>query len=249
MNEFALFNLLLFLPPYLFGSIPFGLLLAKLFLKQDIRKSGSGNIGTTNVLRAGGKKLALLTLLLDSGKGAVAIFVFYVFFDWPTYPAPGYGLFEHLFWGGRYCDHANILCEPENVPMGDDVAVFALIGLYAVLGHCFPVWLKFKGGKGVATALGVLLAAVPYAGLAACAAWLLTAFAFRISSLAALIALGVAPIVTLFIYGTAPAVICALITLLVWIRHKDNIKRLLKGEEPKIGAGKKKEEHAQSVSK
>lgn len=114
----------------------------------------------------------------------------------------------------------------------------AWLGLLAILGHCFPIWLKFKGGKGVATALGVLLAAVPYAGLSACATWLLMAFIFKYSSLAALVALAVAPVVTLFVYGAHPAGVCALIALLVWARHAANIKRLLKGEEPKIGAKK-----------
>ena len=116
------------------------------------------------------------------------------------------------------------------------------IGLFIIIGHCYPVWLKFKGGKGVATTLGVLLAIVPYAGLAACATWLLSAFLFRISSLAALMAVAVAPVVTFFVYGQAPASMCVLIMLLVWVRHKDNIKRLMKGEEPRIG---KKNEPAQ----
>ena len=115
-----------------------------------------------------------------------------------------------------------------------------LAGFFAILGHCFPVWLKFKGGKGVATTLGVLLAAVPYAGLAACATWLLIAFLFKYSSLAALIAVAVAPVVTLFVYGPTSSFICLLITLLVWWRHKENIKRLLNGTEPKIGSGRNK---------
>jgi len=115
----------------------------------------------------------------------------------------------------------------------------------AILGHCYPVWLKFKGGKGVATALGALLAAAPYAGLAACAAWLITAKLTKISSLSALIAIAIAPLVTFFVYGSAPAAICVLITLLVWWRHRENIKRLLAGTEPKIGT-KKKEENVQT---
>ncbi len=114
-----------------------------------------------------------------------------------------------------------------------------LTGLGAILGHCFPIWLKFKGGKGVSTTLGTLLAAVPVAGLAAIAAWLISAFAFRISSLAALIAMVVAPVTTFFIYGGLSAGITAFISLLVFIRHCENIKRLIKGTEPKIGAKKK----------
>lgn len=205
---------------YLIGSIPFGLLITKIFGNTDIRTIGSGNIGATNVLRTGNKKLAAATLALDALKGAPLVLL-------------------------AITSGASFLNNYEN-------QVFVIfLGLFAIIGHCFPIWLKFKGGKGVATALGVFLAAVPYAGLAACAAWIITAKITKISSLSALVAVGIAPIVTLFIYGAAPAEICALITILIWIRHKDNIKRLLKGEEPKIGAGKKDKEEAQieSVSK
>ncbi len=205
---------------YLIGSIPFGLILTKVFLRVDIRKEGSGNIGTTNVLRTGNKALALLTLLLDSGKGAFAVFLF---------------AFIPYF----YIDLAVYF-------ISNNLTTLAAFGV--ILGHCFPIWLKFKGGKGVATALGVLLATVPYAGLAACVAWLVTAKITKISSLSALVAVAIAPIVTLIVYGATLAVTCALITLLVWVRHKDNIKRLLKGEEPKIGSGKKKEDNIEPVS-
>ena len=109
------------------------------------------------------------------------------------------------------------------------------VGLFAVLGHCFPIWLKFKGGKGVATTLGVLLAAVPIAGASAIAVWLLIAFTFKISSLAALSAMAAVPVVTFFVYGTQPALVTFVISILVFIRHKDNIRRILKGEESKIG--------------
>lgn len=184
---------------YLIGSIPFGLVLSALFGYGDIRKIGSGNIGATNVLRTGNKPLALATLLLDSGKGAIAV-------------------------------GAGLLLFPGVMPVA--------VGLAAIFGHCFPVWLKFKGGKGVATTLGTLLAAVPFAGLAACIAWLLSAFLFRISSLAALIAMLIAPITTFFVYGPKPFMVVCLISTLVYVRHKDNIKRLLKSQEPKIGAKK-----------
>jgi len=203
---------------YCFGAIPFGYILTSLAGLGDIRKVGSGNIGATNVLRTGNKTLAALTLLLDGGKGALAILLvlglpdFYVPNNFSPFIYPG------------------------------DIKFFLalLLGLFAILGHCFPVWLKFKGGKGVATTLGVLLAAVPYAGLAACAIWLLIAFLFKYSSLAALIAVALAPVVTLFIYGSYSAFICLLIALLVWWRHKENVKRLLNGTEPKIGSGRNK---------
>ena len=209
---------------YFIGSIPFGLLLTKISGYGDIRSIGSGNIGTTNVLRTGNKKLALLTLILDASKGTFMIFI---------------------------CVGIPNFTETSNLTVSTEEFQIALgLGYCAIAGHCFPIWLKFKGGKGVATALGVFLAAVPYAGLAACVAWILTAKITKISSLSALIAVGIAPIVTLFIYGAAPAGICALITLLIWIRHKDNITRLLKGEEPKIGADKKNKEEVsvESVS-
>lgn len=208
---------------YLIGSIPFGLILARVFGYGDIRKIGSGNIGTTNVLRTGNKGLAASTLLLDALKGTSIILLF--LYLYPTLACPSKKLVYSNF----------------------QTVILLYMGLFATLGHCFPIWLKFKGGKGVATGLGVLLAAVPYAGLASCLAWIATAKITKYSSLSALIAFLIAPIVTLFIYGFAPAVICALITLLIWVRHKDNIKRLLKGEEPKIGQ-KKKEESVDPVS-
>lgn len=204
---------------YLIGSIPFGLLLTRMFGHGDIRKIGSGNIGTTNVLRTGSKKLAALTLLLDAVKGAIATQILHQIY---------------------------LSLESDGSVITYDYQSGLMLGLFAILGHCFPIWLKFKGGKGVATALGTLLAAVPYAGLAACAAWIITAKVSKISSLSALIAVAVAPFVTFFYYGENAAEICTLITVLVWVRHKDNIKRLLQGEEPKIGQGKeKKPEHTQ----
>ncbi len=201
---------------YLIGSIPFGLVLTKIFLKEDIRAIGSGNIGATNVLRAGSKKLAFLTLLLDGLKGAAPVFFINLVF---------YAL-----------DHALSL---SSLPFEDTRITTGLcVGLAAILGHCFPVWLKFRGGKGVATAFGVLLAAAPVAGLAACAVWLAVFFLMRISSAAALSALAVAPVVTLILYGATPAVIVLLIAALVFWRHKDNIRRLMKGQEPKFGRQK-----------
>jgi len=191
---------------YFIGSIPFGLILTKVFGYGDIRKIGSGNIGTTNILRTGNKLLTLLTLILDMGKGAVLLLIF-----------------------------ANI-----GICIGFVPTEIIFLGMFAVIGHCYPVWLKFKGGKGVATAIGVFLAAVPLAGLIAIGAWIVTAFISKISSLSALVAVLTAPVVTFFVYGPTPATIAFLITALIWWRHKDNIKRLLKGEEPKISF--KKEE-------
>ena len=180
---------------YLLGSIPFGLILTRLAGLGDIRKVGSGNIGATNVLRTGNKLIALAVLLLDAGKGALAVL---------------------LAW--QY---------------GPDMAVFAAAG--AVLGHCFPIWLKFRGGKGVATALGVLLALDFPVGAVACLTWAAAAFLFRMSSLAALLAMAGAPIAAQFLSLPQIRDVAAFIAVLVIVRHWANIKRLARGEEPKIG--------------
>jgi glycerol-3-phosphate acyltransferase PlsY len=195
---------------YLIGSIPFGLILTQLGGYGDIRKIGSGNIGATNVLRTGNKTLAIATLLLDALKGVVAIAI--------CLAIEAYAVGTH---------------EIRLVPSS-----LLAFGLLAVIGHVFPVWLKFKGGKGVATALGVLLVSTPLTGLAACAIWLLSAFAFKISSLAALIATGFTPVITFLVYGPSAALLNCVLSILVIVRHTDNIARLCTGTEPKIGRKK-----------
>jgi len=186
---------------YLLGSIPFGLVLTRLAGLGDIRDIGSGNIGATNVLRTGNKGLALATLLLDSGKGAIAVFI--------------------------------------AVQWSFELALIA--GLFSVLGHNFPVWLKFKGGKGVATTLGVLLAISWQVGLLTCLTWVAIAALFRYSSLAALIAFAAAPLYTFWLIDSTAAVIVALLATLGIARHHQNIGRLVKGDEPKIGKKKQEE--------
>ena len=180
---------------YVFGSIPFGLVLTRLAGLDDSRKIGSGNIGATNVLRTGRKDLALLTLICDSGKGALSVLVF--------------GALSPV------------------------AAIGAALG--SVLGHLYPIWLNFKGGKGVATTLGVLLALTPAVGIITCGLWLVTAYFFRISSLAALTAMLFAPFFAGIMYGGLYVFITLLIAAIVWIKHKDNIKRIMHGTEPKIG--------------
>ena len=199
---------------YLVGSIPFGLIITKKAGLGDIRDIGSGNIGATNVLRTGNKKLAAMTLAADMLKAFIPALIILLL-----------TLREYAFPGVEAV-----------IILGHTEALIA--GLGAVIGHCYPVWLKFKGGKGVATTLGALLAATTYVGLIACLIWLATAYFTRISSLSALIAVAIAPILTIFFYGFGAAVICAFISALVIYKHMANIDRIIKGEEPKIGQKK-----------
>jgi glycerol-3-phosphate acyltransferase PlsY len=180
---------------YLLGSIPFGLILAKLAGFGDLRQIGSGNIGATNVLRTGNKSLAALTLLLDLLKGTAAVWV-----------------------GSHFGPYAAMAA-----------------GLGAFLGHLFPVWLGFRGGKGVATFLGVLLGLCWPAAAAFSCVWLIVAFATRYSSLAALVA-SAASVGMLVLTGQwRLAGLFLLLTLLLYIRHASNIGRLARGEEARIG--------------
>ncbi|OYX31029.1 MAG: acyl-phosphate glycerol 3-phosphate acyltransferase [Caulobacterales bacterium 32-69-10] len=186
---------------YLLGSIPFGVLISARAGLGDLRKIGSGNIGATNVLRTGRKDLALLTLLGDGGKGAVAVLV------------------AQAIWG-------------------QDAG--ALAGGAAFIGHIFPVWLKFKGGKGVATFFGVALAAAWPVGVGAAAAWIAMAMVFRYSSLAALTAAALSPLLALGTYQPRSiAALMLLMAVLIYVRHRENIQRLMMGQETKIGGGAK----------
>nr|WP_321979991.1 glycerol-3-phosphate 1-O-acyltransferase PlsY [uncultured Cohaesibacter sp.] len=191
---------------YILGSTPFGLLLTRMAGMGDVRKIGSGNIGATNVLRTGNKKLAALTLLGDLLKGTLSVII------------------------ARECA---IVFSPDQV-----LLISCLAGAGAFLGHIFPFWLKFRGGKGVATYLGVLLALSPPAFLTFGFIWLSSAYFSRYSSLSALIASALMPFV-LFGFGRLGlAELFAILTVVLWIKHKENIKRLLDGTEGKIG-GKK----------
>lgn len=203
---------------YLLGSIPFGLLLTKIAGLGDIRTVGSGNIGATNVLRTGNKKLAALTLLLDMAKGFAAVFIASLI------------AYKYLACYAISCTAGSIACDCTHEHM-----MFVMTcGIICILGHLFPVWLKFKGGKGVATGIGVLLGAFPMAGISAIAVWLIMAFSFRISSLAALTAFLAAPLVTFIVYNSSAALLVLSVSILVWWRHKENILRLIKGQESKI---------------
>jgi len=193
---------------YLFGSIPFGLVLTRLAGLGDIRDIGSGSIGATNVLRTGNKGLAAATLALDSGKGAIAVVV------------------------------AMLLAGSTMGPtMGPTLGILA--GVAAVFGHNFPVWLRFRGGKGVATSFGVLIAIAPPVALGAGLVWLLVAVVTRYSSAAALTACVAAPILAWYLGLPDVTVACAVLAALGWIRHHQNIGRLITGQESKISFKRK----------
>jgi glycerol-3-phosphate acyltransferase PlsY len=207
--------LLIVVAAYLLGSIPSGYVLVSLFRHQDIRQSGSGNIGATNVLRSGGKGLAAATFLMDMLKGCAAVWL-----------------------GGAMGG----LLAPGAAP--DDMR--ALAALVAVLGHIFPVWLGFKGGKGVATGFGVFLAAAPWAALAAISVFIVVLALSRYVSLASILGAGSFP---LFAWWLGRVHVCAdrtpffvaveiAVALLLIAKHHQNIRRLLAGTESKLGANK-----------
>jgi glycerol-3-phosphate acyltransferase PlsY len=181
---------------YLLGSIPFGLLLTRMAGLGDVRKIGSGNIGATNVLRTGNKKLAAATLVGDALKGTVAV------------------LLAAKFWGYE----ASLVA-----------------GFFAFIGHLFPVWLGFKGGKGVATYIGVLLGVDWRMMLAFALIWLLCAFTTRYSSLSALVAMLVIPVALWILGPEKTALLVSLLSIISWWKHRENIARLIAGTESKIG--------------
>ncbi|MEM9343217.1 MAG: glycerol-3-phosphate 1-O-acyltransferase PlsY [Pseudomonadota bacterium] len=181
---------------YLLGSVPFGLVMARLFGLGDLRAIGSGNIGATNVLRTGNKVAAFATLVLDAGKGAIAVLT------------------------------ARVL-------IGEDAAQIA--GLFAFLGHLYPIWIRFRGGKGVAAFLGTLLALSLPVGAAACLTWLAIAAALRFSSLSALASAALAPLWAILLGAGSQVVLLLAFAALIFWTHRGNIQRLLAGTEPKIG--------------
>ena len=208
-ENFILFLILIIC--YLIGSIPFGLILTKLFDNNDLRNIGSGNIGATNVLRTGNKTLALLTLILDLSKSFIPLFIFF-----KLYPHP-------------------IINDFFNLIIVDKIFLILVFGYFFVLGHCFPIWLKFKGGKGIATSLGVILSIDIFIGLCLLTIWILVFLIFKISSLSALISSTSFPILIFFKYEKVNLLyLSILLTIFVFFTHRSNIIRLLKKEEKKI---------------
>jgi acyl phosphate:glycerol-3-phosphate acyltransferase len=196
-------TLLLIVAAYFLGSIPFGLLLARLFGKADVRQAGSGNIGAANVTRVAGPVPGIFTLLLDTGKGALALW-----------------LAAHF--------------------SADNATSMMLAGIFALLGHCFPVWLRFRGGKGVATALGVFLALCSSAALSALAIFLIVVAIWRYVSLGSVAAAAAMPLLMYLLWAPplAPPLVVTFGTLfatgLVIFNHRGNLQRLLDGTEPRF---------------
>src|ERR1700674_2589000 len=210
MPETSLNLALLLIAAYILGSIPFGVIFARLFGSADVRKSGSGNLGATKVARVAGPFAGIMTLVFDTGKGAAAVLL-----------------------------AARIAHE--------SAAWMMLAGLAALVGHCYPVWLKFKGGKGVAAALGVFLALCPAAALAALLLFMIVVAIWRYVSLGSIAAAAAIPLLMYFLWAPrqAPPLIITFGSLaaavLVVYKHDGNIQRLVRGEEPKISLSRKKD--------
>lgn len=210
MSEIPWNLVLISIAAYLLGSIPFGLLFARLFSGPDVRAAGSGNIGAANVARVVGKSAGILTLIFDAGKGSAAVWL-----------------------AARYSE--------------ENAAWMMIAGIAALAGHCFPVWLKFRGGKGVATAAGVFLILSPLATLGAVLLFLAIVGSWRYVSLGSISAAAAMPLLIYFLWapGHAPPLPVSFGTLLaavliVW-NHRANIQRLVAGEEPRFGLGRQRD--------
>ena len=205
----------LLLTAYLLGSIPFGLLFARLFAKKDIREVGSGNIGATNVTRVAGPLPGILTLLLDAGKGALAVLL-----------------------AAHFTQH--------------EASSMMLAAIFALIGHCYPLWLRFKGGKGIATGLGVFTALCPFAGLGSLAIFIIVTITWRYASLGSIAAAASMPLLVYLFWapGHAPPLVIVFGTLfataLVIFKHDANLQRLVQGNEPRFGSDKPPDESEDS---
>ena len=210
-------TLIIVVTSYLLGSIPFGYLLVRIFRGEDVRQTGSGNIGATNVARTGSKGLAVATLLLDALKGYVAV--------------------AHVFFFARHHADHFVNSGPTLVYI-----LAALAGLCAIIGHMYPVWLRFKGGKGVATAVGAFLGIAPTAILVVLAPFVAIVAVTRYVSLGSIVAAAVFPFAAWWLNPSTRSLavlgLLSVSSLLIIIRHKDNIRRLLAGNENRFGGGK-----------
>ena len=196
-----IYSLLFLILTYFICAIPFGLLVTKIFLNQDIRKSGSGNIGATNVARIAGKKLGLLTLILDSTKGAIMVILARFIFDSLTN--------LHLF--------------------------LLTVSMVAILAHIYPIYLNFKGGKGVATTIATFLVLDPIVGFLVVVVWILTFTISRISSISSMIAIISSVLFSIHYSASLSQIIFSiLVSGLILLKHKENIMRLITGEEKKF---------------
>ena len=209
--------LIIVVTSYLLGSIPFGYLLVRIFRGEDVRQTGSGNIGATNVARTGSKGLAVATLLLDALKGYVAV--------------------AHVFFFARHHADHFVNSGPTLVYI-----LAALAGLCAIIGHMYPVWIRFKGGKGVATAVGAFLGIAPTAILVVLALFVAIVAVTRYVSLGSIVAAAVFPFAAWWLNPSTRSLavlgLLSVSSLLIIIRHKDNIRRLLAGNENRFGGGK-----------
>jgi acyl phosphate:glycerol-3-phosphate acyltransferase len=203
---------------YLLGSIPFGYLLVRVFRGEDIRLTGSGNIGATNVARSGAKGLGIATLALDAIKGAAAVWL------------------AAVLAGSKY----NLCGDFIEHPCAPALRLMSLAALCAVLGHVFPIWLRFKGGKGVATALGVFCVLFPKAILIALAIFILVVVITRYVSLGSILGAVAFPIAAYFLQNAdwLSLILASGVSLIVILKHRQNIGRLLAGTESRFGAGK-----------
>jgi len=200
---------------YLLGSIPFGLILTRIFLGTDVRKIGSGNIGATNVLRTGSKRLGIATLILDAAKGYAAVGLAFATahseYNYIIQPTPHYEVSAYL--------------------------LASVAAMFAIIGHIFPIWLGFKGGKGVATGVGVFMALVPKAILIVLVVFAIIFAASRYVSLASIVATALFPVVTYLLMGREAVPLMPFITaaaILIIVKHHQNIRRLLSGTEHRL---------------
>jgi acyl phosphate:glycerol-3-phosphate acyltransferase len=198
---------------YLMGSVPFGYLLVRLFKKEDIRSKGSGNIGATNVIRSGSKGLGALTFLLDALKGYAAV------------------------WVGGFLIHHALMTAPDI--QRQTINAMALAGIVAILGHIYPFWLRFKGGKGVATAFGVFLGLAPWAALAALMIFIILLILSKYVSLSSIAAAVAFPFLVLWLYRAKSTPLFLIVVFcsafLIVAKHRQNIRRLLNGTEYRFG--------------